>query len=60
MREAVKPVVVRALGMFNKELESKLEQFEKGGIIETIQKWDWVEYWEESWTPEQIWCHIQL
>ena len=54
------PIVIGVLGTVTKGLNKGLEDLERRGRVETIQLvlyWDQPEYWEESWRPEETWCH---
>ena len=52
MRVMVISVIVGELGTVPRSLEKGLEEVKISGKI-----WDQQEYWEESWWPEETYCH---
>ena len=50
------------LGTVPKGLESRCwkswKSEDKSRPYKLQQCWDWLEYWEESWRPEETYCHL--
>ena len=50
-------ILIRALGTLTKGLVKQLEDLEIRGRVEHFR--DRPEYWEESWTLEETFCHSE-
>ena len=60
MKVTIVPIVIGAFGTVTKGLLKGLEDFEVGGRVGPSKRqhyWEWLEYWEESWSLEETCCH---